>query len=268
MVRALLEVSNLHVARGKAGAGEAILKGLTFEVSPGTIVGIIGESGAGKSTLALALTGLLDTGSTRTSGSVLFEGEDLLTLDEKALCQFRGSGIGMIFQDPSGALDPAMRIDRQIAGSIRAHSGMSRSDSLKASREVLERFGIGATVLDTAPYAHQLSGGLRQRAMITAALASEPALLVADEPTSALDVTVQSQIVEMLVSRCRDTGMAMLFISHDLALVSTFADELIVLHQGSIVERGGNPEILTAPRHPYTQELVAVWRRELLEGVV
>lgn len=264
----LLKVTNLSVAFMEAGNSREAVRGVSFEVRPGSVLGIIGESGAGKSSLALALMGLHDPRRVEVKGEIFFQGQNLLELPEEERCRVRGAGIGMIFQDTTGALDPAMRVEDQVAEVIRHHESVGRAEARRLARLHLAEVGITEDILTVAPYAHQLSGGLCQRAMIAAALACRPALLIADEPTSSLDVTLQSQIIALLNERRLVTGLAIIFISHDLALVSSFADEIMVLHDGESVEQGKSAELLANPKHAYTADLIAVWKYPNLQGGV
>ena len=191
------------------------------------------------------------------TGEVFCRGEALLRMDESSLCRVRGAGIGMIFQDPMGALDPTMKVEDQVAEAITIHRGLKLSQARKEARRHLHQVGVTDEILAVAPYAHQLSGGLRQRAMIAAALACEPALLVADEPTSSLDVRLQSQIIQLMKTRCTTAGLSIIFISHDLALVGSFADEVLVLHKGQVVEKGSCDDVLLNPSHSYTAALIS-----------
>lgn len=261
----LLAVSNLNITRRNGTGSRKVVRDINFEVRSGEVLGIVGESGAGKTSLALALMGLHDQ-SVEVNGEILFGGKNLLGLDENGLCSVRGAGIGMIFQDSSGALDPSMKVLDQVAEAIMLNRGVKRAAARRLALDILAGAGVDAEVLAAAPYAFQLSGGLCQRSMVAAALAGEPALLIADEPTSSLDVTLQAQIIALLNARRLATGMAIVFISHDLALVSGFADEILVLHGGGIVERGDCTAVLMKPRHPYTRELIAAWDDEQTGG--
>ena len=264
----LLKVRDLSVGYRDGRTVREVVSRVSFDIGAGQVLGIIGESGAGKSSLALALLGLHDPGMTTISGEAIFQGKDLLSMDESSLCDIRGSGIGMIFQDPSGALDPAMKVEDQVAEAITLHLGISGSEARSMAREKLAEVGVSEEVITVAPYMHQLSGGLRQRAMIAATLACDPALLLADEPTSSLDVTLQSQIIDLLNSRRRKSGLSIIFISHDLALVASFADELLVLHQGMVVEHGASKDVLSNPQHPYTADLIRVSRFQRIQRKV
>lgn len=266
MSKPVLRVNRLCVEYKSGNSSLPTVENVTFSLDQGTTLGIIGESGAGKTTLALALLGLLDLNIAEVSGEVILEGRNLLLLPEKELCRLRGSKIGIIFQDPVGSLDPAMKIDDQVAEAIRLHRKTSRREALELARQQLAAVGISKELLDVAPYAHQLSGGLCQRAMIAVALAARPIILIADEPTSSLDVTLQAQILSLLKTQQRQAGLAMIFISHDLALVSKVADCIMVMHEGKMVELGSRDEVLNSPRHLYTSSLVSAWRTGLTKG--
>lgn len=260
MSDALLSVCGLSVRFRDQSAGAAV-SNVSFELRPGSVFGIIGESGAGKSSLALALMGLQDRRQVEVSGEVRFRGTNLLDLNESKLCKVRGSGIGMIFQDSMGALDPSMKVIDQLAEVIRMDQEISRSESRRLAVQQLKLVGIGEDLLTAAPHAYQLSGGLCQRAMIAMALACNPDVLIADEPTSSLDLRLQAQIIALLNEQRRATGLSIVFISHDLALVSRVADDIMVLHEGVSVESGKCSEILNNPSHAYTKGLIGIWKQ-------
>jgi len=241
---------------------------VSFALEAGESLGLVGESGSGKSMLALALMGLLPPGA-RVGGEAWFSGANgsgrsranLLTLAERERIAVRGRDITMIFQEPMTALNPVMRIGAQIAEAIRAHhAGLSREEVDRHVLAALERAAVPEPAMRARQYPHQLSGGLRQRAMIAMALAGDdgkaPRLLIADEPTTALDVTVQKQILELLAQLRRDLGLALLFITHDLGVVAQVADHIAVTYAGRIVEEGPSREVLERPRHPYTVGLL------------
>ena len=262
----LLQVSGLTITRSNGTSRRDVIRNASFDVQAGNVLGIIGESGAGKTSLALALMGLLDKDSVEVNGKIIFSGKNLLDLTEDGLCAIRGAGMGMIFQDSTGALDPSMKVLDQVAETVRLHLGVNRAKARKLALDILTEAGVSEEVLTVAPYAHQLSGGLCQRSMIAAALAGRPDVLIADEPTSSLDVTLQAQIISLLNKHRLATGMAIVFVSHDLALVSGFADEIVVLHSGEIVEFGSCGEVLGNPDHPYTKQLISAWDYENFEG--
>jgi peptide/nickel transport system ATP-binding protein len=252
----LLDVRGLS-AFFRTGAGEVqVTREVSFSMAPGEMVGLVGESGCGKTVTGLALMGLLPRASSRLEGQILLEGQDLVTMAPGAKRRLRGRRISMIFQEPMSALDPVFTIGQQISETLRAHQDVSRAEARNRAIEALARVGIPEPVLRYDAYPHQLSGGMRQRAMIAIALVCEPQLLVADEPTTALDVTVQAQIVDVLGELCARLGMAMLFITHDLGLVSQTCSRLVTMYAGEVVEEGSVDDILLRPRHPYSSGLL------------
>ncbi len=248
----LLTVDDLTVRFGDT----AVVDGIGFGVAPGGTLGIVGESGSGKSMTSLAIMGLLPKGATRT-GSIRFDGGELTTLTERRMRAVRGDRIAMVFQDPLSSLNPYYTVGTQIAEAYRSHrSGVGRRAARQAAIEAMERVHIREAGRRVDDYPHQFSGGMRQRVMIAMALCTEPELIIADEPTTALDVTVQAQILELLAEVRRDTGAALILITHDLAVVSEVADELIVMRHGEVVETGTAERIFSDPRHPYTRALL------------
>jgi peptide/nickel transport system permease protein len=230
---------------------------VTLSVAPGETLAIVGESGSGKSMTALAAMGLLDPAARIVSGRASFEGRDLATLTEPELRSLRGNRIAMIFQDPMTALNPVIRVGEQIVEAIRAHRPVSRATARARALELFRRVGIADAEKRLDVYPHEMSGGMRQRAMIAMALANDPVLLIADEPTTALDSTVQAQILDLLADLRRDTGAGMIFITHSLAVVAEIADRVAVMYAGQIVETGPVAEVFANPRHPYTAALLA-----------
>jgi len=245
----LLRVTDLSV---RTAAGRALLTDLNFELAAGARLGLIGESGSGKSVTSLAVTGLLGAGLT-SSGSMHLDGVEVV--GERNLVPLRGRVASVVFQEPLTALDPLMRIGRQVAEPIGRHRGLHGAALRTAVAEALDEVSLDETRISRA-YPHEISGGQRQRAAIAIALASRPRLLIADEPTTALDVTVQAQVLRLLDDLVEARGMALLFISHDLAVVSAMTSDVIVMSAGTAVERGAIDRLLTAPEHPYTAELV------------
>lgn len=256
----LLRVEDLCVKY--RGADSAAVSRVSFSLDAGATLGVIGESGAGKSTLALALMGLLDKEKAEVSGTTLFKGRPLLALSEKEFSRIRGREAAMIFQDPIGSLDSTLRIDVQVAEAIRIHSDPGRAAAIRQAWLHLARVGIGPAILKAAPYPHQLSGGLCQRVMIAIALAAGPELLIADEPTSSLDTILQSQIITLIKNEQRRFGLSLLFVSHDLALVSKIADQIMVMYRGEQVELGSTDAVINAPGHSYTRELLDAWHAD------
>jgi len=258
---ALLSVENLTIAfRGAAGPA---VDGVSFALERGRTLGLVGESGSGKSTVALALLRLMPPAARMRSGAIRFDGTDILAASETALASLRGRRIAMIFQEPTAALDPVMTIGDQIAEPFVIHEKRSWREARAAARRLLERVGIPPERATNYPF--ELSGGQRQRAMIAAAIALKPALLVADEPTTALDVTVQKDILDLLLGLQAEIGMAMVFISHDLAVVSMMADTITVMRAGAVVEHGPTRDIIERPHQPYTQALLDAARMRVPE---
>ncbi|WP_373079307.1 ABC transporter ATP-binding protein [Zhongshania sp.] len=256
----LLAVDQLSVAiRGDDGIERELVSAISFSISTGKTMGLVGESGCGKSLTAMAILDLLPKPQAlRSGGKILFKGSDLAQLDHKALRQVRGHKIAVIFQDPMSALNPVQQIGRQIMEVLKLHfPEQSRRAQRARVLELLTEVGIPAPAERLNAYPHQLSGGMRQRVMIAMALACEPELLIADEPTTALDVTIQAQIVRLLKKLQAKNGMAMLFITHDLALVSQLSDHIAVMYAGKIVEYGPATAVFRRPLHPYTQSLLA-----------
>ena len=252
----LLTVTDLRVtlntARGQADA----LRGVSFSMARGDTLGLIGESGCGKSITALALMGLLPEGA-KVSGSIVFDGQPMTTLAEAQLCRIRGNRIGMVFQEPMTALNPLHTVGRQIAESLRLHKGLSGAAARAEALRLLERVRLpqAAQRLDAHP--HQLSGGQRQRVVIAIALACGPDLLIADEPTTALDVTIQREVLDLILELVREDGMGLLLISHDLGVMADTVQQLIVMYAGTVVESGPTAAIFERLAHPYTRGLFA-----------
>jgi oligopeptide/dipeptide ABC transporter ATP-binding protein len=254
----LLEVKDLrtsfHTAEGVARA----VDGVSLGVDRGEILGVVGESGSGKSVTALSIMRLVQEPGRIADGSrILFNGRDLLGLSEKEMRGVRGNDIAMIFQEPMTSLNPVFPIGDQISESIRLHRGLSRKEARARAVELLHQVGIPVPDRRVDEYPHQLSGGMRQRVMIAMALANEPDLLIADEPTTALDVTIQAQILELLLELREQTGTGVLLITHDLGVVAEVCDRVVVMYAGQVVETGPVREIFARPQHPYTQGLLA-----------
>ena len=254
----LLSVRDLSVTFTRQGQTPfAAVDGVSFDVQPGQTVGLVGESGCGKSVTSLAIMGLLPQRGNTVTGTVDLEGTDLLSLSDAQMRARRGSDISMIFQDPLSSLNPVVPIGRQVTEVLERPKGMSRKEATPHARDMLARVGIPDPDRRLKDYPHQLSGGMRQRALIAMALACEPRLLIADEPTTALDVTIQAQILSLLKELVEDTGTALVMITHDLGVVAGLCDEVNVLYGGRIVERGTRHELFANPRHPYTNGLLA-----------
>jgi oligopeptide/dipeptide ABC transporter ATP-binding protein len=249
----VLQVSDLCVEVG----GHAIIDEVSLQIAPGEMLGLVGESGCGKSVTALAVMRLLAEPPMRVArGSVYLAGRDLMALDERALRRIRGRDMAMIFQEPMTSLNPVFTIGDQIAEAVLLHTDATRAQARDRARALLERVGIPAPGAALDRYPHQLSGGQRQRVMIAMALSCGPELLVADEPTTALDVTVQAQILDLLDDLRRETGMAVLLITHDLGVVSQYCDRVAVMYGGRVVETAPAADLFAHPRHRYTQALL------------
>ncbi|WP_020669625.1 ABC transporter ATP-binding protein [Amycolatopsis nigrescens] len=255
---ALLEVRDLSVVFQRKGERPfTAVDKVSFDVQPGQTVGLVGESGCGKSVTSLAIMGLLPKRGNKVTGSVSFEGTDLLSLSDKQLRDRRGRDLGMVFQDPLSSLNPVIPIGLQITEVLERHRGMSRKQASGEAIILLDKVGIPDPARRLSEYPHQLSGGMRQRALIAIALACRPRLLIADEPTTALDVTIQAQILALLRELVQDTETALIMITHDLGVVAGLCDEVNVLYGGRIVERAERHQLFAEPRHPYTHGLLA-----------
>lgn len=255
---AVLDVRDLSVATVKGAVPRIIVDGVSFTLGAGEVLGLVGESGSGKSVTCRALMRLLPPDSLRIAGgAVILNGRDIATAPETELNAIRGSEIGMIFQNPTSHLNPMMRIGEQIGESIRFHREIGRSAARLAAIDLLRQVGIPDPERRIDGYPHEFSGGMRQRAMIAAALACDPAILIADEPTTALDVTVQAQILRLLLDLRDKRGLSIILITHDLGIVAQTCDSIAVMYGGRIVERGPKRDILRSPLHPYTARLIA-----------
>lgn len=254
----LLTVEQLKIGFGSGDSMNEVVHGIDFDIEAGgETVAILGESGSGKSVSCLALTRLLPTDANcSVSGSIIFDGKDVLSLEDSALRKIRGGGIAYIFQEPSASLNPVFTIGFQIAEAVRLHRP-DISDVEGRVIELLELVGIREAKLRYRSYPHELSGGMQQRVVIAMALACEPKLLVADEPTTALDVTIQAQILDLLRKIRSQLGMSILLITHNFGIVKGFADRVLVMYRGNIVESGSVETILSNPQHPYTKALIA-----------
>ncbi len=254
----LLKIDNLSVAFGHPGARETVVDGVSFAMAPGEKLALVGESGSGKSVTALSILQLHDRSQSEYgSGSIRFDGEELLAKNENAMRAIRGRDIAMIFQEPMTALNPVYSVGEQLIEPLMLHKGVERNQARKQMIELLERVGIKEPEKRFDAFPHMLSGGQRQRVMIAMALACRPKLLIADEPTTALDVTIQKQILELLDELQAEFGMAVLLITHDLNMVQHFADYVAVMEKGKLVERGKVREVFSAPQHSYTKKLLA-----------
>ncbi|MBI1776231.1 MAG: ABC transporter ATP-binding protein [Proteobacteria bacterium] len=239
----------------RAGVVKAV-DDVSFAVDAGRILGLVGESGSGKTVTGFSILGLVDPPGRIVAGQVRFKGEELVGLPEERLRRLRGNRIAMIFQDPMMTLNPVLRIDTQMIEAVTAHETVSDKAARARALDVLARVGIPAPEQRLAAYPHQFSGGMRQRVAIAIALINGPDLIIADEPTTALDVTIQGQILYEVQKLARETGTALVWITHDLSVVAGLADEVSVMYAGRIVERGSVDEILDRPLHPYTRGLI------------
>ena len=250
----VLEAANLRVAFGNTIAA---VRGVSLTVNRGETHCLVGESGCGKSVTALAVMGLLARSAKRSADVLRFHDIDVTRLAERGMARLRGDRLAMIFQEPMTSLNPAYTIGSQMAEVLERHRGVSRSAGLDRAAELLGRVGITAPGLRLGQYPHQLSGGLRQRVMISMALMCDPELLIADEPTTALDVTVQAQILRLLATLQRELGLAILLITHDLGIVARVADRVTVMYAGEVVEAAPTAELFRSPQHPYTRGLLS-----------
>jgi peptide/nickel transport system ATP-binding protein len=250
-------IKDLKLALPPGGDRAYAVDGVSFDLTAGKILCVVGESGSGKSMCAHALMGLLPDTVTSEAGEIMFDGQNLLTLDANTWLGLRGRRIAMVFQEPMTALNPLMRIGDQIAEMFEAHNLLSPKERRQKAVGLLREVGLPDPDRTVRAYPHQLSGGQRQRAMIAMALALEPAVLVADEPTTALDVTTQAQILKLIRDLQRRRNMAVMFITHDFGVVSDIADRVVVLQHGKVVEQGAADDVLLRPQHPYTRALLA-----------
>ena len=253
----LVSVRDLRVRFATRAGSIAAVNGVSFDVMPGRVLSILGESGSGKSVTMRAIAGILPKRTTTIEGRIDFGGTNLVGLPEAQMRSIRGARIAMIFQEPMTALDPVFTVGSQIAESIVRHEGISSADARRRALDLLELVQIPSAARRMKAYPHEMSGGMRQRAMIALALACKPDLLLADEPTTALDVTVQIQIVLLLRELQRELGMAVMFVTHDVGVAAEIADELAVMYAGRFVEHGPAVDVIEKPLHPYTAGLLA-----------
>jgi peptide/nickel transport system ATP-binding protein/oligopeptide transport system ATP-binding protein len=253
----LLSVRNLQVLFAGEYGDFAAVDDVSFDLAPGEVLGIVGESGSGKSVTALSIMGLLPKPPARVGrGSIVFEGEDLLTYDEAAMRRIRGPGIGMIFQEPMTSLNPVFTIGNQLMETVRVHERAGKKRQRDRAIEMLAKVGIAEPARRMDDHPHQLSGGMRQRVMIAMALICNPRLLIADEPTTALDVTIQQQILELLLDLREEFRMAIMIITHNMGVVAETADRVVVMYAGKIVEQAPVEGLFARPAHPYTRGLL------------
>jgi peptide/nickel transport system ATP-binding protein len=256
MTEPTLRVENLRTHFFTRHGVVKAVEDVSFSVGPGKILGLVGESGSGKSMTGYSIMGLIDPPGRVVAGRILLRGENLRTLAPGAMRKIRGNRIAMIFQDPMMTLNPVLRIDTQMIEAIQAHAGVSRGAALERSRDALARVGIPSPEERLSAYPHQFSGGMRQRVAIAIALLNEPDVIIADEPTTALDVTIQGQILFEMQKLARESGTALIWITHDLSVIAGLADEICVMYAGRIVEHGSVDQVLDAPLHPYTHGLI------------
>lgn len=250
----LLSVRDLSICLQESG--RFVIEGVSLDIPRGTVTGIVGGSGSGKTTLGLSLLGLIPLAMRVSSGEIIFEGRAVLAMPAREQRMMRGRRIGMIFQEPASAFDPVFTIGGQIAETLEVHEVLSSRAREARVLEALERAGVPDPVRVARSYPHELSGGLRQRAMIAQAIVCRPSLLVADEPTSSLDVTLQAQIMALLRELKSELGLSVVLISHDLGMVSRLADEIVIMSEGRIVEAGPAERIMKEPRQEYARKLV------------
>jgi len=254
--QSVLEVQGLQTHFFTHGGVVKAVDGVDLRVDAGEILGLVGESGSGKSITGFSVIGLIDAPGRIAGGHIRYLGEELVGASEARLQKLRGKEIAMIFQDPMMTLNPVLRVDTQMVEAIHAHEKVSAKAALARARDALAMVGIPSPEERLQTYPHQLSGGMRQRVAIAIALLNRPKLIIADEPTTALDVTIQAQILYEVQKLCRETGTAMIWITHDLAVVSSLADRIAVMYAGRIVESGATADVIRAPSHPYTRGLI------------
>jgi len=254
----VLEVDELTVRFARRGeVGTQAVDGVSFSVAPGETVGLVGESGCGKSVTSLAVMGLLPQRGVQVGGSVRLDGQELLGAGDRALRKLRGADMAMVFQDPLSSLNPTVTIGTQVTEVLKEHRRLTGSKATDEAADLLDRVGIPDPRRRLSEYPHQLSGGMRQRALIAMALACSPRLLIADEPTTALDVTIQAQILEVLRELVQGSGTALVMITHDLGVVAGLCDRVHVMYSGKIIETAERRDLFARPRHPYTGGLLA-----------
>ena len=254
----LLEVKDLHVSFFTPAGEVKAVGGISYDLNYGEVMGVVGESGSGKSQEAYSIMGLLQSPGKVTGGSITFEGRDVLAMSKEEMTNFRGNKVAMIFQNPMTCLNPVYTIGNQLVEALRAHDkSISKEDAEKRAMEMMEMVGINNVEKRMKQYPHEFSGGMRQRVMIAMGLICHPQLLIADEPTTALDVTIQAQIMSLLKELREEIGMSIILITHDIGLVASMADRVLVMYAGQIIEEAPAKEIFRAPRHPYTKALLA-----------
>ncbi|MEO6197128.1 MAG: ABC transporter ATP-binding protein [Dehalococcoidia bacterium] len=257
MTEPLLQVKNLHTQFFTEEGIVKAVNGVSYDVMPGEILGLVGESGCGKTVSALSVLRLIPMPPGKiVEGEILFEGEDILKMDDEEIRHIRGNKIGMIFQEPMTSLNPVLTIGRQLTETLELHLKMDKQAATQRAIELLDTVGIPEAKQRIKDYPHQFSGGMRQRVMIAMALSCNPKLLLADEPTTALDVTIQAQILELLTRLTRELGTAVIIITHNLGVVARYADRVNVMYAGRVIESASAAELYSGPRHPYTLGLL------------
>jgi peptide/nickel transport system ATP-binding protein len=254
---ALLEVKDLEVTFVTPDRTVHAVNGVSFEVGRGETLGILGESGSGKSVTLRSILRLHPEHRTRWSGSIRLEGDDILAMDRRALADLRGNRVAMIFQEPATAFDPVFTVGQQIAETVKRHTGKSETEAWKRARELLEMVRIPSPAQRLKAYPHEMSGGMRQRAMIALALSCNPSLLLADEPTTALDATVQIQVLLLIRELQRELDLGVIFVTHDIGVAVEVSDRIGVMYAGKLVELASVTDMVDAPKHPYSRGLLA-----------
>ncbi|CBK75578.1 oligopeptide/dipeptide ABC transporter, ATP-binding protein, C-terminal domain [Butyrivibrio fibrisolvens 16/4] len=252
----VLEVKDLHTSFFTDAGEVKAVNGITFNLEPGKTLGIVGESGSGKSVTAYSIMQILAQTGRITSGEVLYKGEDITKYSEREMQKFRGSKCSIIFQDPMTSLNPVFTVGYQLEEAIRLHTNKSKSEARERAIELLKLVGVNDPEKRLKQYPHEHSGGMRQRDMIAMALACEPDILIADEPTTALDVTIQAQILELMQDLQKKLGMAIIMVTHDLGVIASMCDEILVMYGGRVCERGTADDIFYSPAHEYTKGLL------------
>ena len=253
----LLNIKDLSVQFQTRRGNFVAAKNINFSLKSGEVLGLVGESGAGKSTIGNAIIDLLEPPGIISSGEILFNGCNLVDLNREEMREIRGSQIGMIFQDPQTSLNPLMSIGAQLIETIEKTTKCKGLKALNLAIELLEQVGIPEAKLRLSAYPHQFSGGMRQRVVIALALAGNPELIIADEPTTALDVSLQAQILDLIKDQCKNKGLGVIFVTHDIGVIANIADRVAVMYRGEIVEHGGVSQILGDPQHEYTKSLIS-----------
>ncbi len=253
---ALLEISGLEVAFPSPSGPAYALRGVDLALERGARLGVVGESGAGKSMVAFSILNLISEPGRIAGGSILFDGMDLTRVSDRKLRDIRGGRIAMIFQDPMMTLNPVLTIERQMVETLQAHRDVSHAAARRTALEALKAVAIPSAETRLDGYPHELSGGLRQRVVIAIALMTDPEIIIADEPTTALDVTIQAEVMSLLLKLCTERNLGLILITHDLALVAEPTERLMVMYAGRVVEEGRTAELIARPRHPYTRGLI------------